>query len=343
MQLLGSRSGSFMTPNTPSSQASPLSDQVIDWLLLLRSGRATQHDYAKFLAWRDADPLHQNAWHQLTGTLGSSTFGRLGDAYPAGYESDLPPLPPLSAQPESRARRRFLAGAALMAAGGASAAYVGNLFYPLGSLTSDAATGTAERRRYMLSDGSELLLDARSRIDLTYTAQRRSLKLLAGAVMITASASDTRPFTVETTEGKIRSAGNRYMVRQQPHRTLVVTHDDPVTLETRAGTRDTLHPGMGVRFDAVRVGVPRADLAALAAWENGRIDARGQPLAEIIETLRPYYAGALRVSMAAGGLPVSGEFPLDNVDATLRSLEDTMPIRVRRVTPWFVSIGVASA
>src|SRR3546814_3322436 len=125
MQLLGSRSGSLMATDTPSSQASPLSDQVIDWLLL-RSGRATQHDYAKFLAWRDANPQHNSAWQQLTGTLGGAAFGRLGDSYPAGYESDLPPL---DLQPASRARRRFLGGAALLAAGGVSAAYVGNMFF----------------------------------------------------------------------------------------------------------------------------------------------------------------------------------------------------------------------
>ena len=340
MQLLGSHSGSLMGPDTPSSHTPPLADQVIDWLLLLRSGRATQHDYAKFLAWRDASPQHDNAWQQLTGTLGGAAFGRLGDSYPAGYDASLPPV---ALQPVSRARRRFLGGAALLGLGGVSAAYVGNMFFPLGSLASDAATGTAERRRYTLSDGSELLLDARSRIDLTYTANTRRLKLLAGAVTVAATSHDHRPFAVETAEGTIRSPGTRYMVRQQPHRTLVVAHDHPVQIETLAGARDTLRPGLGVRFDAVRVGVPRAELAAQAAWEHGLIDARSQPLAEIVQALRPYYPGALRVSMAAGGLPVTGEFPLDDVDQALRSLEENMPIDVRRFTPWFVSIGVASA
>ena len=46
--------------------------------------------------------------------------------------------------------------------------------------------------------------------------------------------------------------------------------------------------------------------------------------------------------MAAGGLPVSGHFPLDDTDAALDSLQDLMPIQVRRFTPWFVSISVAA-
>ena len=39
-----------------------MADQVINWLLLLRSGKATAQDYNDFLAWRAADPLHENAW-----------------------------------------------------------------------------------------------------------------------------------------------------------------------------------------------------------------------------------------------------------------------------------------
>ncbi|MCG7326401.1 FecR/PupR family sigma factor regulator, partial [Achromobacter sp. ACRQX] len=61
-----------------------MADQVINWLLLLRSGKATAQDYNDFLAWRAADPVHENAWQQLTGTLAGSSFGRLGDAYATG-------------------------------------------------------------------------------------------------------------------------------------------------------------------------------------------------------------------------------------------------------------------
>ena len=72
---------------------------------------------------------------------------------------------------------------------------------------------------------------------------------------------------------------------------------------------------------------------AEAAWEAGWIDVRGRPLAEVIAALRPYRSGSLRISMAAGGLPVSGHFPLDDTDAALRSLQESMPIHIRRYTP----------
>lgn len=326
-----------------------MADQVINWLLLLRSGKATAQDYNDFLAWRAADPLHENAWQQLTGTLAGSGFGRLGDAYPAGYATTASPPPPLVAPTPAVTppvvvppRRRFLTGSLALASAGACAAYVGNAFYPLSNVAADAATATGERRRYQLSDGSQLLLDARSRVNLDFTPAYRQVRLLDTAVTVSVAPDARRPFLVQTAEGTVRALGTRYMVRQQAQRTVVVVHEHEVVVETMAGAHGIVRAGTGARFDASRIDTPRAELMAEAAWEAGWVDARGRPLAEIIAALRPYRSGSLRVSMAAGGLPVSGHFPLDDTDAALASLEDMMPIHVRRYTPWFVSINVAA-
>ncbi|MDR6600463.1 transmembrane sensor [Achromobacter deleyi] len=325
------------------AQGQPMADQVINWLLLLRSGKATAQDYNDFLAWRAADPVHENAWQQLTGTLSGSSFGRLGDAYPAGYAAGSPAQalipPPPAIMP---ARRRFLTGALALASTGACAAYVGNAFYPLNNVAADAATATGERRRYVLSDGSQLLLDARSRVNLDFTPAYRQVRLLDGAVTVSVAPDARRPFLVQTAEGTVRALGTRYMVRQQAQRTVVVVHEHEVEVETMSGAHGSVRAGTGARFDASRMDTPRAELMAEAAWESGWVDARGRPLAEVIAALRPYRTGTLRLSMAAGGLPVSGHFPLDDTNAALDTLEDMMPISVRRFTPWFVSINVAA-
>ncbi|AHV93409.1 putative transmembrane sensor domain protein [Bordetella holmesii 30539] len=46
------------------------------------------------------------------------------------------------------------------------------------------------------------------------------------------------------------------------------------------------------------------------------------------------------MSMAAGGLPVTGMYPLDDPEAALQALSERMPIAIKRLTPWFVSINV---
>ena len=132
------------------AQGLPVADQVINWLLLLRSGRATPQDYNDFLAWRAADPLHENAWQQLIGTLEGSTFGRLGDAYPIGYPRPRVRPPPRPASFHLRAALRDRLG-------GARRWRLRRLrrqcLLPLNNVAADAATATGERRRYVLSDG----------------------------------------------------------------------------------------------------------------------------------------------------------------------------------------------
>ncbi|ALM82143.1 FecR domain-containing protein [Bordetella sp. N] len=340
--------------------SSPVADQVVNWLLLLRSGRASPADYADFMAWRDSDPLHEKAWSQLTSALGSS-FGRLSDFYPAGYANQpqgqalasagrLPmgaPRPaantPLIAPALTHGamRRRMLVGGGALAAGlvGISLA---NELYPLKNLTADAATATGERRQYLLSDGSQILLDARTRIALDFAGPARNVRLLEGAVTVSVARDPNRPFLIHTEQGSVRSLGTRYMVRQQAGRSLVVVHEHEVEISTQGQARATVGSGTGARFDDFQIDTPRAELMADAAWETGWIAVRNRPLADIVAALRPYRSGLLRVSMAAGGLLVTGQFPLDDSDAALATLARTIPITIKRL-PWLVSIDVLQA
>jgi transmembrane sensor len=336
-----------------SDKSTPVADQVVNWLLLLRSGRASQSDYADFLAWRAQDPMHESAWQQLTSALGSS-FGRLSDFYPIGFStsgqrgaaaamasSSTPALVPRYLR-VNHARRRVV-----MAAGGVVAAILAggafNQVYPLHNLLADAATATGERRLYQLSDGSQILLDARSRVRLDFAGNVRNVHLMEGAITVSVARDPNRPFIVTTAQGSVRALGTRFMVRQQARRSLVVVHEHEVEIETLAKARGIVGAGMGARFDGARVDSPRAELVADAAWETGWIAVRNRPLAEVIAALRPYRSGMLRLSMAAGGLLVTGQFPLDDTDATLTALEQTMPVVIRRITPWLVTIDVVPA
>lgn len=332
-----------MTHDRPST-----ADQLANWLVALRSGKATRKDYADFLAWRSADPAHEQAWEQHERSLlKNAVQGRLSDAYPEVYNLiDTPVTLPNSAPPAQtpvQIRRRLLAGALGLGVGGFCAAYIGNAFYPLSNITADAATATGQRRRYRLADGSQLLLDARSQVNIELSNTQRQVDLLNGAVSLNVATDVKRPFLVRTAQGVIRSAQARFMVRQQAQRTLVAVHDDYIQIETLDGAKDYVSSGRGVRFDAHQIGTPRTDLIAEASWENGNINAHGRPLMDIIAALRPYRAGPLRVSAAAGGLPVFGHYSLDDTDATLSALQHRMPISIHYYGPLGVSIGVLPA
>ncbi|HEX7747929.1 MAG TPA: FecR domain-containing protein [Bordetella sp.] len=250
-------------------------------------------------------------------------------------------LPPRGGEP--RLDRRHVLGGLLALGGVAAGVAITNAYYPLAGLSNDLVTPTGERRRHRLPDGSQLLLNARTRVDLSFTAKERILHLREGAVSLTAVPDAARPFLIRTSEGVIRPRGSHVMVRQQMRRTLVVAPHSEVEITTLAGVRATLAAGTGTRFDNVLIGDPRPDLLADTAWETGWIDVHDRPLLEVIDALRPYREGPLRISAAAGGLLANGRYTLDDSDATLRALQTDMPIQIRRITPWYTSVDLAQA
>ena len=315
------------------AQGLPVADQVINWLLLLRSGRATPQDYNDFLAWRAADPLHENAWQQLIGTLEGSTFGRLGDAYPIAAASPSQPAAP----PPSRFTFAPLHDRRLGVRAPAPA-HVGNAFYP--STTSPPTPPRPPANAAAtLSDGSQLLLDARSRVNLDFTPAYRQVRLLDGAVTVSV-APDAPPLPGPDRRGTVRALGTRYMVRQQAQRTVVVVHEHEVEVETMSGAHGTVRAGTGARFDALRMDTPRATdgRSRLGGW----LDRRARPAAGRGDRGAAPLPQRLAAHLHGCGRPAGvGTLPLDDTDAALRSLgEHAHPYPP--LHPWYVSINVAT-
>ena len=66
--------------------------------------------------------------------------------------------------------------------------------------------------------------------------------------------------------------------------------------------------------------------------------ARNMRLADLLAELGRYRPGVLRCHDDVAGLSVSGAFPLQDTDASLRLLQDTLPIRVSSLTRYWVAI-----
>ncbi|MNT77877.1 fec operon regulator FecR [compost metagenome] len=65
-----------------------------------------------------------------------------------------------------------------------------------------------------------------------------------------------------------------------------------------------------------------------------------EPLGAVVDALRPYRRGFIRITPAAARLRVLGAFPLDDTDRTLESLRQTLPIEVSAPGGWMVNIDL---
>lgn len=318
-------------------------EQAIDWMVCLDSDRATARDRQRFAQWLAASAAHASAWEHLQARVQCAdvqpAIAQLrggGLAARAGVQALAVPVPTV-------ARRRALHGglAALLLSVGAG--WLLHRQTPLATLSADLRSGTGERARHALPDGSTLTLDARSAVDILFSDTQRLLRLRAGAVIVAVApwqGPGLRPFVVQSAQGSVQALGTRYMVRQEDERTLVHVMEHSVRITTRSGRRHTLQEGATAYFSASEITPVDAPPWAPAAWEGGVVQVRDQPLGVVIDALRPYQPGLIRLSAAAARLRVFGRFSLDRPERVLQDLVDTQPISVVRWSDWLTLIDI---
>lgn len=318
-------------PRSEPARADPIAAEAIDWAVRLRSGAADADEFGAFAAWRRADPRHEAAAARMEQALG--VFADLPAAATArrGLRRALLAAP---------ARRRLLRDALGLVTLGAGGSWLLQRQMPAQALFADLATGTAERGRHVLPDGSRLWLNARSAVDLAFDGSVRRVHLRTGELIVEVARDGARPFVVHTGQGSVEALGTRFLVRQESAGTLVAVLHSAVRIAPAAGAGATLGEGGSARFD--RLGVRREDLAPgdPSAWEDGFIEVHDRPLEDVIVALRSYRVGVLRISPAAARLRVTGSFPLDDGECTLAALAETLPISIRRRTDYWVSIDL---
>jgi transmembrane sensor len=305
---------------------------AVDWMVLLSSGSVPTADRARFEQWKKSDPRHEAAWETVNAAV-KDPFAALTDV----EQRQAAGAALLTAPARRRALRNAL-GVAL-AAGGMAALLDRQI--PLRTLTADLRTGTRERRTYTLPDGSELTLNARSAVDLDFSAGVRRVRLRAGAVYARVAPDAARPFIVATPDGEVQALGTVFSVAREHEACIasVVEH----SVEVRAaGQRRILQAGEGLRFDSHGLGPPDPALRDAAAWHAGMLVVHDQSLGEVVDALRPYRRGIIRITPAAARLRVLGAFPLDDTSRALESLRQTLPIDVSSLGGWFVSIDLVS-
>lgn len=326
----------------PESALDPVSEAAVEWLVQFHSGEMTEADHARHRAWLAAHPQHQVVWQRLSGSL-HAQFGaaRAVAATPIG---DVMGQALVHAQRRGSSRRRLLSGALAVAGVSTGALLLADRHMPLRQITADLRTGTGERHAFTLPDGSELLLDARSAVDLDFGADRRRVKLRQGALLVQAqpASNGLAPLEVLSPHGRIQALGTRFAVRLDEAATRVSILEHATRLTTAAGASQVLEEGRSARFDTLSIAGDDTSPQAAAAWQRGMLEVHHQPLGEVVQALRAYRRGFVRISAQAAALRVYGNYALDDSDRALDALAATLPITVRVYQRgWLVVIEAA--
>lgn len=317
---------------TREQEQALLIEQATRWLVLLRSGQASVEDWQAFNAWCEQDWRHRQLCEQLQHTLGAFSVVQAHGMRGEQLQRTLGAA--------GASRRRLLHGALAGAGVMLCAGLVTDRHLPLEDMGADLRTATGKRQRATLDDGSELVLNARSAVDIDFNAKRRLLRLRRGEIQVHVAA-DTRPLLISSPFGQVISQHGRLQMRLGNERCAATALEGSLELTTQAGERLQLQRRQQVSFDRYTFSPPVTLQGGEGAWVDGLLEVRNQRLADVIDSLRPYRSGVLRVDPAVAQLRVSGLFRLDDSDQALDALARTLPIRVARRTDLWVSVGPA--
>ncbi|PKV44347.1 FecR family protein [Janthinobacterium sp. 61] len=307
------------------------------WLVRLHGGALTPEEEQAFQAWRASDPAHESAWQRAE--LVCSTLGSVPPALRRTAD----------AAPQSPQRRAVLYGlAGLIAAG--PALWLASHSLPWQAWRATIRTARGEIRHMTLPDGTQLVLNTDTAIDVRFDGAARLVVLHAGELHV-ATAHDgavpARPFFVRSSNGIVRALGTHFSVRLGggvlAPRTQVAVSEGAVEIQPNEapGALRRVDAGRQGSFDddAVSALTPLAPHAA--GWVQGVLIAERMPLGEVLAQVARYRYGVLRCDPACAAMPVDGIFQLNDPDNILLLLQRSLPIRLARRTRYWISVEAA--
>jgi transmembrane sensor len=296
-----------MTP-----QSSPIDLAVLGRYL---GGTATPADHVLVEAWLGADVERRAALAALREAWAADAR-RLAAPYPvdaawARVAARAGLRPHASSAPRwlGGAVRRGAIAAAIVVAGGGAAWWIGGTRPAGPPAMREYATPRGRRAVFRLLDGTEIMLNADSRLraPATFGPRQRDV-YLDGEGFFRVVHDAARPFVVHTPGGAVRDIGTRFGIHAYSNaareRVAVIEGAVAVAETTvRAGQVATRSRSGTVRL------VSRANAENELAWTRGRLVFESVPLGEVAQQLGRWYDLDIRVGdPALAERPVTGSY-----------------------------------
>jgi len=306
-------------------------DAAIEWAVRLRSGTAGEAERRACAAWRAEHPEHERAWQRLEAVEAEFTpvAGPLGGRVRTSLE-----------RVRGRRRRRLAVG--LLGLG--AVALLASVLEPMQAwqrLQADHVTAVGERRSLTLADGTVLQLDSNTVIDIDRSGDQRLVRVYNGAVLVaTAAGSSAAPVEIRTGQARFEPVGTRFAVRtgDDASRLHVAAGRVRITPREADGPALVAHAGETHRVDRAVARLVPPPAIDPAAWAEGHLLVRRARLHELLEEFGRYHRGWLLADPAVADLRVSGIFRLDDIDAALDALAESLPVTLTRRTRYWVTV-----
>lgn len=305
-------------------------EEAASWFARRRDGVRTPGEEAAFESWRGRSEAHarayaetERAWEQWKQLQGSARMREMTAAAMAATA-------PRRRQANGGSWRLLLAAACLAAV----AIFGGIRWLPQMTHVQPVvySTGIGEQRTEQLPDGTRIVLNTQTTLQVRYSPRQREVLLQQGEAMFDVVHDDRHPFKVTAGDGSITDLGTQFQVRNEDGMAAVTLLHGLVEVVAR-NAHKRLVPGEQASYGAGTAGIDvrRVDTAAITSWMRGRLDFSGLPLGEAVTEANRYSVVKLRLGdPRLTSMPVGGSFRAGDNTAIAAALSAVFPVRVAR-------------
>ena len=316
-----------------------IDQEAAQWVVRQDRGALTADEERRFEVWMAADVRHRGSYHRARAIfLHYDRAAALGpDFDPDSFASKSQ----LFSSPTTR-RRALIGGAAA-----ASIAIAIGLTFNFGAVKYETKIG--ELRTVVLSDGSVATLNAASILEVNYSRDHRSIRLVKGEAFFDITKDAERPFVVTANSTQVQAIGTSFLVRAVNNKlSHVLVRQGVVDVSlSAAGQRQSIRAlentkvvyGIGAN-DEISLNGEAMDankIEQALIWREGMISLDNTSLRDAVSEFERYSDVRIVISdPSVAALLVTGIFsvhnPVDFANAVGSSFGLTVEIESRKVT-----------
>lgn len=286
----------------PLPDTDRIEEEASVWVMRLSDGALSEDDKAAFARWLNESAQHKDAFDRLSEFWDGLDFVEGLADY---AESDVARA---SVRQERAARRyRMLAPAVKGGIAASIIAICGIVAFQLlrapASFEGAYRTAVGEQQTVDLPDGSRIILNTNSGVEVAFDGATRAIRLTRGETYFDVASDKQRPFSVATAKGVVTAVGTAFSVRLRDRTLNVVVTEGRVAL--RAAEPQTqngavlapvpqsveLSAGQSAIVDQGVEDVSTVQPAALQKaidWQDGELSFKGETLEQVIADIGRY-------------------------------------------------------
>ena len=336
-------------------------EEACEWFVEFRSGTPSESLRAWFHEWLQEAPAHMAAYLDVDARWGQASTMDMAQRFPKGtliaealIDNDNVVAHPraagaAAASPVRTTRQPFSRTMRLAFAAGLAAVVTAVGLVTWWSEYPTYVTGVGEERSILLSDGSTVILNARSRVRVHYTARERDLDLLAGQGLFRVAKNARRPFIVRTGSTVVRAVGTEFDIERRAHKTIITVvegmvsvaqrHVTAVSVEQTSPLRQFAAPGLspvyvsaGEQLTVASTLAPRplrVNVANTIAWTHRELVFASTPLRDVAEEFNRYNDRQLVITdPGLEGFEIDGVFSSTDPSSLITFLRQRPDIKV---------------